>query len=116
MLWRATNRPGDALNYRFYEHRSIDTVSIAIKAGLLAPDHALAPLTSSWSSLYNGTPEQSCDCDAEKGLTKASVHMAGFRPLDDILGARGVLEMMCQHGPTFHDLGVELVRHNAVRL
>lgn len=114
VLWRATNRAGDALNYRFYERRPIDTVAIAVKAGLLAPDNAMARLITSWSSLYGGTPEQSCDFDAEKGLTKAWVYLAGFRPLKDILGADGVPECIRQHAPMFHDLGLELVRHVAV--
>lgn len=114
VLWRATNRPGDALNYRFYERRPIDTVAIAVKAGFLAPDNAMARLITSWSSLYDGTPEQSCDFDAEKGLTKAWVYMAGFRPLDDILGARGVPETIRQHSTTFHGLGLKVVRHVAV--
>lgn len=39
VLWRATNRQGDALNFRFYERRPIDTVGIAIQAGLLEPTH-----------------------------------------------------------------------------
>ncbi|KAK4693763.1 hypothetical protein P7C71_g3695, partial [Lecanoromycetidae sp. Uapishka_2] len=114
VLWRATNRPGDALNYRFYERRPIDTVAIAVRAGFLAPDNVMAGLITSWSGLYDGTPEQSCDFDAEKGLTKAWVYLAGFRPINDILGAAGVPETVRQHGPTFHDLGLELVRHVAV--
>ena len=114
VLWRATNRLGDALNFRFYERRPIDTVGIAIQAGLLGPDNALARLITSWSLLYDGKPEQSCDFDAQKGLTKAWVYMGGFRPLDDILNARDVPESIRRHGPTFHNLGLESVRHVAV--
>ena len=112
--WRATSRRGDALNFRFYERRPIDTVGIAIRAGLLEPDNALAGLVTSWSSLYDGKPEQSCDFDAQKGLAKAWVYMGGFRPVDDILGARGVPQSIRRHGPTFRSLGLESVRHVAV--
>lgn len=114
VLWRATSRQGDALNFRFYGRSPIDTVRIAIEAGLLEPDNALASLVTTWSSLYDGAPEQSCDFDAQKGLTKAWVYMHGFRPVDDILGARGVPESISRHGPTFHNLGLESVRHVAV--
>ncbi|KKY13521.1 hypothetical protein UCRPC4_g06967 [Phaeomoniella chlamydospora] len=113
VLWRTTDRPGDALNYRFYERKPTDTVSRAVEAGLLKPDHHLGQLITSWSSLYSGTPEQSCDFDAERGLTKAWVYMGGMRPVDDILNAPHVPESIRRHGPTFHSLGLELVRHVA---
>lgn len=114
VLWRATNRPGDALNFRFYERRPIDTVAIAVKAGFIEKDNILGTLITSWSSLYDGTPEQSCDFDAGTGLTKAWVYMGGMRPVDDILNAESVPETLRQHGPAFHSLGLELVRHVAV--
>ncbi|KAG4437220.1 hypothetical protein IFR05_007309 [Cadophora sp. M221] len=116
VLWRATNRPGDALNFRFYERRPVDTVSIAVKAGFIEKDNIMGTLITSWSSLYtgDGTPEQSCDFDAGTGLTKAWVYMGGMRPIDDILNAEHVPESLKKHGPTFHGLGLELVRHVAV--
>ncbi|KAF7877318.1 hypothetical protein EAF04_001001 [Stromatinia cepivora] len=116
VLWRITDRPGDALNYRFYSRKPIDTVSIASSAGLLSPDivNTLGKLVTSWSSLYDGTPEESCDFDAEKGLVKAWVYMGGMRPLDDILGAEGVPESVRQHEERFKELRLEKVRHVAV--
>ncbi|CAD6449089.1 ac98235e-6222-4b17-be56-245bc045ca71-CDS [Sclerotinia trifoliorum] len=116
VLWRVTDRPGDALNYRFYSREPIDTVSIAASAGLLSPDivNTLGKLINSWSSLYDGTPEESCDFDAEKGLVKAWVYMGGMRPLDDILGAEGVPESVRQHEKRFKELGLQKVRHVAV--
>ena len=116
VLWRATNRPGDALNFRFYERRPVDTVSIAVKAGFIEKDNIMGILITSWSALYTGvgTPEQSCDFDAGTGLTKAWVYMGGMRPIDDILNADHVPEELKRHGPTFHSLGLELVRHVAV--
>ncbi|KAJ8067981.1 hypothetical protein OCU04_003561 [Sclerotinia nivalis] len=116
VLWRVTDRPGDALNYRFYSREPIDTVSIASSAGLLSPDivNTLGKLVTSWSSLYDGTPEESCDFDAEKGLVKAWVYMGGMRPLDDILGAEGVPESLRRHEERFKELRLEKVRHVAV--
>lgn len=116
VLWRATDRPGDALNYRFYSREPIDTVSIASSAGLLSPDivNTLGKLVTSWSSLYNGVPEQSCDFDAEKGLVKVWVYMGGLRPLGDILSAEGVPESLRMHGRRFGEAGLEMVRHVAV--
>lgn len=116
VLWRATDRAGDALNYRFYSREPIDTVSIASSAGLLSPDivNTLGKLVTSWSSLYDGSPEQSCDFDAEKGLVKAWVFLRGMRPLGDILGAESVPESVRQHEGRFRELGLEKVRHVAV--
>ncbi|KAB8298687.1 hypothetical protein EYC80_000864 [Monilinia laxa] len=116
VLWRATDRLGDALNYRFYSRKPIDTVSIASSAGLLSPNilNTLGNLVKSWSLLYNGTPEQSCDFDAEKGLVKAWVYMGGMRPLDDILGADGVPDSVRQYKSRFEHLGLQKVRHVAV--
>ncbi|RAK74445.1 uncharacterized protein BO72DRAFT_384745 [Aspergillus fijiensis CBS 313.89] len=113
VLWRTTNRPGDALNYRFYERRVTDTVAAAIKAGLLAADHPLGALITAWSRLYDGTPEQSCDFDAQRGLAKAWVYLGGMRPIDDILAVEPVPESIRRHGPVFHSLGLEWVRHVA---
>ena len=113
VLWRTTDRPGDALNYRFYERKPTDTVTRAVEAGFIGPGNPLGELITSWSALYSGTPEQSCDFDAETGLSKAWVYMGGMRPVDDILNAAHVPEQIRRHGPTFHNLGLELVRHVA---
>ncbi|KAI9642507.1 hypothetical protein NHQ30_009312 [Ciborinia camelliae] len=116
VVWRATDRQGDALNYRFYSREPMDTVSIASSAGLLSPGivNTLGKLVTSWSSLYDGSPEQSCDFDAEKGLVKTWVFMGGMGPLEDILGAEGVPESVRQHEARFRELGLEKVRHVAV--
>ncbi|KAK6603511.1 hypothetical protein H4I96_06279 [Botrytis cinerea] len=73
-----------------------DTVTIASSAGLLSPDVVsnLGRLVTSWSSLYDGLPEESCDFDAEKGLVKAW--------------------SLKQHEERFKALELEKVRHVAV--
>lgn len=95
-------------------------LEIAVDAGLLESNNSLATLLKSWSEPW-GTgvpivPEQSCDFDAEKGLTKAWAYMGGFRPLDDILGVDGVPASITQHKSTFHALGLNRIRHVAVDL
>lgn len=114
VLWRTTDRPGDALNYRFYARKRYDTVSAAVRAGLLPFDSVLASLVTSWSALYQGTPEQSCDFDAGRGLVKTWVYLGGTRPLDDVLDADGVPDTIRRHAPLFHDLGLDHCRHVAV--
>lgn len=115
VLWRTTNRPWDALNYRFYSRRPTDLIRIAVNAGFIKSDNSLARLLQAWSSPYDGrTPEQSCDFDAAKGLTKAWVYMAGFRHLDEILGVDSVPESIRQHANIFRELDLQLVRHVAV--
>ncbi|KAF9883645.1 hypothetical protein FE257_003079 [Aspergillus nanangensis] len=113
VLWRVTDRPGDALNYRFYERVSIDAVSCAVGAKLLQPNHPLSELIISWSALYPKAAQQSCDFDAERGFTKIWVYLGDMRPLSDILSVPHVPLSIRNHAATFYDLGLELVRHVA---
>jgi 4-hydroxyphenylpyruvate 3-dimethylallyltransferase len=114
VLWRITDRPHDAVNYRFYERTAIDTIRPAIEAMILDPQNPMIPLVESWSSLYNGAPQQSCDFDAEHGLVKAWVYLGGMRPLDEILDAPNVPDTIRRHRHTFHKLNLGFVRHVAV--
>lgn len=114
VLWRATDKRGGALNYRFYERMPIDTIGLAVNAGLLEPDTQLATLVNVWSSLYGGTPEQSCDFDANTGLVKTWVFLKGLRPLDDVLSAPGIPDSLRIHQATFHSLNLRWVRHVSV--
>ncbi|MEV6610834.1 aromatic prenyltransferase [Kutzneria sp. NPDC051319] len=114
VLWRTTDRPGGALNYRFYERRPRDTVAVAVKAGLLAADGDTTRLISSWSSLYRGVSTELCDFDAANGLAKTWVFLGGVRPVDEVLRAQVVPETIRRHAPAFHDLGLVGVRHVAV--
>ncbi|KAH8585611.1 prenyltransferase-like protein [Bisporella sp. PMI_857] len=114
VIWRTTNRPDDRLNYRFYARKRIDTISISTQAGFLEKGNHMARLVTSWSTLYNGDTEQWCDFDAEIGLAKNWVNLRGRRQVDDILAAEEVPEAVRANGPTFHNLGLELVRFLAV--
>jgi 4-hydroxyphenylpyruvate 3-dimethylallyltransferase len=114
VLWRITNRPGDAVNYRFYETTSTDTITPALEAGILDARNPVLALLKSWSALYEGSAEQSCDFDAEKGLAKAWVYLGGLRPLDDILDAEDVPDSVRRHRQMFKDLDLTIVRHVAV--
>ncbi|MFH8625934.1 aromatic prenyltransferase [Streptomyces vietnamensis] len=114
VLWRATDRSDDGLNYRFYARRPMDTVTVARRAGFIAADDPLGDLVQAWNTLYDGTPEQSCDFDAARGLTKTWLYLGGTRPLDDVLGVAAVPDPVREHGPRFHQLGLEYVRHVCV--
>jgi len=115
VLWRTTNRPNEALSYRFYSRSPIDTVSIAISADFIKPSNPLVHLIQRWSEPWAGpTPEQSCDFDSEKGLSKIWVTFGAFRQLDDLLSVEGVPDSVRQHKHVFHSLGLELLRNVAV--
>jgi 4-hydroxyphenylpyruvate 3-dimethylallyltransferase len=114
VLWRTTDRSGDILNYRFYERHPTDTIAVAVKNGLLEPNNSLAKLVTSWSALYDGVPEQSCDFDSDIGLSKTWVYLGDMRPLDDVLNAPGVPESIRRHRSLFHSLDLNFVRHVAV--
>jgi len=79
VVWRTTDRPGDTLNYRTYLRRQLDTISIAVGAGLLESNNQLVRLITSWSSLYDGKTEQWCDFDPNAGLVKTWVNLRGRR-------------------------------------
>ncbi|GFF56484.1 hypothetical protein IFM46972_10528 [Aspergillus udagawae] len=113
VLWRTTNLPGDALNFRFYERVSIDAISCAVNAKLLQPNHPLSQVIVSWSSLYSGAPQQSCDFDTKRGLTKVWVYLGAMRPLGDILSAPHVPLSIRNHAKSFYILGLKHVRHVA---
>src|SRR5579871_3764800 len=105
----------DRLNYRISARYQLDTVAIAIKAGFVKPDNYLVLLINSWSSLYNGDTEYGCDFDAAlAGVAKTWVNLKGLRPVDDVLNADHVPDVVRAHGPTFHNLGLKLVRFVAV--
>lgn len=114
VLWRTSDRPGDDLNFRFYERRPVDCITSAVTAGFLKADNPLGNLITSWSSLYDGTPEQSCDFSVHTGLQKTWLYLGGMRPIDYLLRARDVPESIRSLGPTFQGLGLNFVRHVAV--
>lgn len=114
VVWRTTDRPGDALNYRLYLRRKLDTISMATQAGLLKPDNPLARMVSSCSLLCNGETEQWVDFDPNAGLAKTWVWLRVPRPVDDILDVPEMPAAVRAHGPTFHSLGLKLVTFIAV--
>ncbi|MFJ6379480.1 aromatic prenyltransferase [Kitasatospora sp. NPDC092039] len=113
VLWRTDDRPGGALNYRFYDRVPIDSVDIAVRAGLLGPHRPTAALISAWSSLYDGSTEL-CDFDAVRGLVKTWVYLGGIRPVAEVLDAPGVPDTIRRHHDRFRELGLTSVRHVAV--
>ncbi|EKD13368.1 uncharacterized protein L3040_002772 [Drepanopeziza brunnea f. sp. 'multigermtubi'] len=85
-----------ALNFRLYECRSTNTVDISLEAAFNDRGNVIGRLRSSWSSLYNGTLEQSCDFDAGTGFAKAWVYMGAMQPVDDSMSAEHVPETLKQ--------------------
>lgn len=113
--WRLTDRPGDALNFRFYERQPTDTITPAIKAGLLDPENPALPLLRAWADFF---PEatQCCDFCPEKGLVKTWLYLGagGLRLVDDVLNVPGVPSHITRHRDTLCSLGLTRVRHIAV--
>ncbi|KAI5459583.1 prenyltransferase-like protein [Mariannaea sp. PMI_226] len=112
--WRVTDRPGDAVNYRFFERERINIIQPAIDANILDAHNTMIPLFQAWSSLFGEAPIQLCDFDAEKGLVKAWLYLSGYRQLDDILDAPGIPDTISRHREAFHSLNLKIVRYVAV--
>jgi 4-hydroxyphenylpyruvate 3-dimethylallyltransferase len=114
VLWKTTDRPGDSLHYRFFAAGPSDTISAAVNAGLLDERHALLPLVRFWNALPGTPAEQSCDFDADLGLTKTWLYLGGTRPLQQILEGAEIPETIRQHAPCWIALGLRFVRFAAV--
>ncbi|KAJ0416700.1 prenyltransferase-like protein [Aspergillus carlsbadensis] len=116
VLFRTTDQPNGPLNYRVYERESIDMVSLATEAGLLARNSPLGELVQTWSSLYGTESHQLADFDTAKGLVKFWVFLGGIRPLDEVLNVPSVPECIRRYKTLFESLNLTGVRHTAVDL
>jgi 4-hydroxyphenylpyruvate 3-dimethylallyltransferase len=114
IIFRATDRPGDALNYRVYIHKNMDTLSMAKEGNLLDPKHQMLIPLEIWCALYNNSPQQWCDFDANAGLVKTWLHLMTLRPIDELLTAPGIPSNFKSHLPNFQSLGLNLVWFVAV--
>ncbi|KAK1751939.1 prenyltransferase-like protein [Echria macrotheca] len=109
VIWRATSRSTDKLNYRFYLKNRVDTVALAAKAGYIDENAPMAKLATCWSSLNNGESVQWCDLDPEEGVAKTWIYLRGQRDVDNVLDASEVPECVRRHRQTFKNLGLKLV-------
>lgn len=85
---------GEALIYRCYPPQPIDSIGIAVKAGLFDPKNPSVDLVRSWVDLYPEAyemPDFACDTGLARAFIFFGVNaQGGLRPLDEILGAPGV--------------------------
>lgn len=114
VLWKTTDRPGDALSYRFYSRQRADTVAMAAQAGLIDPADPMGRLATAWSALNDGAPVQSCDFDADSGLAKTWIFLGGTMPLTAVLAADGVPAAVRKLEPALRERRLEHVRYTAV--
>ncbi|MGW7518496.1 aromatic prenyltransferase [Streptomyces sp. NPDC054796] len=110
VLWKTTDQPGAQLSYRVFSRLKSDTVALALDAGLLHKEHPLIDAVNAWSGRYGGTPVQSCDFDAGRGLAKTWLWLGGLHPAREILTGRGIPVALTRHLDAFTDLGFDYVR------
>ncbi|MGW8450808.1 4-hydroxyphenylpyruvate 3-dimethylallyltransferase NovQ [Streptomyces niveus] len=113
-LWKTTSQPGDQLSYRFFSRLKMDTVGRAVDAGLLDGTHPTVPIVEDWSDLYGGTPVQSADFDAGRGMAKTWLYFGGLRPAEDILSVPALPAPVQARLKDFLGLGLAHVRFAAV--
>lgn len=111
---RTTNQAESRLWYRFFLKEKSNVFELAEAEGLIKKGDVLSDLIASWSSLYGGLPEASCDFEASKGLSKLWMFFGAKRPLDEILQAPAVPDAIRRNGPLLHSLGLNVVQHTAV--
>ncbi|MEU3855221.1 aromatic prenyltransferase [Streptomyces sp. NPDC029554] len=112
--FRATSRPGDRLNYRFYPRERIRSTRIALRDRLIEPS-PLTELLDEWSSAFADESVELCDFDPVEGLSKTWLFMGRLRPVDEVLAAsRHIPEGLRELLPVFEECGLVDVRYAAV--
>ena len=114
VVMRTTNRPDDPVNFWAGEYNRVDTISLAVEAGIISAVHPTILLLRSWFSMYDGEPEPSTDLDTAQGLAKTWIYFMRLRPIEEILSAEHVPESFRNHIDTFKLIGAQLVYHVAV--
>ncbi|KAI0837703.1 prenyltransferase-like protein [Hypoxylon sp. FL0890] len=114
VIWRATSRPNDKLNYRFYLSKRTDTVALAAEAGYVDADAPMSRLATAWSGLNGGDSVQWVDLDPADGVAKTWCFLKAPRPIGDILGVDEIPESTRAHLPTFIKLGLSYAHFVAV--
>lgn len=110
--WRATSKDS-ALNYRFFQDRSIDTIALAIQAELIKPG-PLTDLAQSWTKLFNGEVQQSCDFDTSTGLVKSWLFLGQTRSMEEVLDVEFVPSSIRHQVEKFRVQGLSRVRTLAI--
>ncbi|KAL0934962.1 uncharacterized protein CTRU02_209553 [Colletotrichum truncatum] len=110
--WRVTSKDS-ALNYRFFQGRSTDTVTIAIQAGFIKPS-PITDLVQSWTTLFNDEIQHWCDFDTSKGLVKSWLFLGRTRQMEEVLDVEFVPESIRQHMQKFKEHELNRVRTVAV--
>jgi 4-hydroxyphenylpyruvate 3-dimethylallyltransferase len=113
VMWRATSRPGAAINYRVYQRRPMDTVVMAVSVGLLRAQNTMTRLASAMSARY---PQATgiADFDSKRGLSKSWFSLASERPLAELLWVPGIPEPVRRNGRQLREMGLYSVRHIAI--
>ena len=114
VVMRATDRPGDPVNFWAGEYNRTDTISLAVDASIISPTHPSILLLRSWFYMYDNEPEASTDFDTARGLAKTWIYFMRLRPVDEILRVEHVPESFRNHIDKFKLIGARLVYHVAV--
>ncbi|KAJ5747315.1 secondary metabolism biosynthetic enzyme [Penicillium nucicola] len=109
IIFRTTDRPRDALNYRLFIDKNADTISMAKKANLLDSNHTMIVPLEIWCAVYGSEHQQWCDFDANAGLAKTWLHFMTPRPVAELLMVPGISFSLRSHLPTFQNLNLNMV-------
>lgn len=110
---RTTNRPNDALNFWVGEYNRVDTISQAVKAGIVTSENPSVMLLRAWFNKYEQA-EPSTDFDTAKGLAKTWIYFMKLQPVEEVLSVEGVPDSFRRHIETFKRLEAKMVYHVAV--
>ncbi|KAH9211457.1 prenyltransferase-like protein, partial [Leptodontidium sp. 2 PMI_412] len=109
--WRVTSKDS-ILNYRSFQMKSVDTITIAIKANHIKPS-PLTDLMQAWTMAINGA-QQVCDFSASTGLEKIWLFLGHTRQIGDVLDLDFVPNSIRRHLPEFKKHGLDRIRTLAV--
>ena len=108
-VWKATERPGDHLSYRFFARSRKDSIGAALQSGLLAARNDCTALMTRWTEAYPSSA-QSCDFDASNGVAKTWLYLGKPSPADEVLGQPFVPVTLRDRIAAFHRAGLDYVR------
>ncbi len=109
LQWKATDRPGDGLFYRFLSTDREDLVTRAQAAGLVKPAHpALLSLQREALTTFPEAVRSGVDFEAVHGLSKVWTYTTP-KPLDEILQLQSLPPALREQRDALHQAGLSLV-------
>lgn len=114
-LWKTTDRPHDAVIYRFYSRTDCsDVIAPAVQSGLIPEETTATRLVQALCAWRQGTAPQGCDFDPSRGMAKVYVAFQQTLSTVDVLSQPFMPKSVSQHLSAFLSAGLNYLRLVAI--